>query len=88
MSTDRPALFDSPSDDAIATALVLRARRRLATLADAAVADLLADTVFHERKRLETDGGSPAYAAAVETAATTLRHMRRTDMDEALDTLV
>lgn len=88
MSTDRPALFDSPSDDAIATALVLRARRRLATASDAVVADLLADTVFHERKRLETDGGSPGYAAAIETAATTLRHMRRTDMDAALDTLV
>ncbi len=84
----RPALFDSPSPDVIAAALVHRARARLGPLPDAAVADLLADTVFHERKRLEESGGDPAYVAAVENAANTLRDMRRGEMDSALDSLV
>ena len=84
----RPALFDSPTNAAIAAALVKRARSRLRALPDAAVADLLADTVFHERKRLEESGGDPAYVAAVEEAATTLRDMRRAEMDAAIDALV
>lgn len=88
MSTDRPALFDSPSDAVIAAALVARSRARLRGASDAAIADLLADTVFHERKRLESDGGDPAYAAAIDTAAQTLRDMVRPEMDAALDTLV
>ncbi|MDP2312736.1 MAG: 1-acyl-sn-glycerol-3-phosphate acyltransferase [Pseudomonadota bacterium] len=86
--SERPALFDSPSDDVIAAALVVRARARLARLPDAAIADLLADTVFHERKRLEEERGDEAYAAAIELAANTLRDMRRTDMDLAIDALV
>jgi glycerol-3-phosphate O-acyltransferase len=88
MPPERPALFDSPSDDVIAAALVTRSRARLAAMPDAAIADLLADTVFHERKRLEESGGDPAYVSAVEQAANTLRDMRRSEMDAALDALV
>lgn len=88
MSAERSALFDSPSDDVIAAALVGRARRRLAPASDHVVADLLADTVFHERKRLESDGGDEAYVAAVDAAAHTLRDLRRSEMDTALEALV
>ncbi len=80
----RPALFDSPAVDVLARALVDRGRVRLRSLADAAIADLVADTVFHERKRLESDGGAPAYEAAIEQAAHSLRDLRRADMDAAL----
>ncbi len=87
-ATARSALFDSPSDEVIAHALIGRARTRLAAVPDAAIADLLADTVFHERKRLDADGGDEAYAAAIDAAATSLRDMRRSDMDAALHSLV
>jgi glycerol-3-phosphate O-acyltransferase len=72
----------------IATALVARSQARLGPAPDALLADLLADTVFHERKRLESDGGDDAYVAAVEEAAHTLRDMRRPAMQASLDALV
>jgi glycerol-3-phosphate O-acyltransferase len=84
----RPSLFDAPSEDAIARALTDRARARLAPLSDAAVADLLADTVFLERKRLESDTASPAYEALVERAARCLRPLGRPELETALVALV
>lgn len=88
LPSERPALFDSPSADVIAAALVRRARSRLDAVPDAAVADLLADTVFHERKRLLESGGDPAYLTAVEAAAHALRDMRRGEMDGAIEAIV
>ena len=84
----RPALFDAPSADVVADALSARARRRLAPLTDAAIADLVADTVFLERKRLETDGADDAYVAIVERAARCLRPLGRDEMDRVRFALV
>lgn len=84
----RPALFESPSDDVLAGALVARARRRLRESVDAQVADTLADTLFHERRRLETDRGDGAYAALLDRAARSLRPQSRPEMDGALLALV
>lgn len=86
--TATPALFSSPPADTMANALVARVQRRLRTATDAELADLLADTVFHERQRLERDGADPAYVAAVEDAARTLREMRRAAMEHAIARLV
>lgn len=86
------ALFDAPSVEVIAGALVTRARRRLAATSDAALAELLADTVFHERKRLDesrSDSESDKqYATRVEAAAHSLRDMQRDQMQGALLHLV
>lgn len=85
---DDPALFHAPSPDRIAAALAARAGRRVRALADAEVADLLADTVFLERRRLEQTGDAPAYEALLDDAARTLREMRRPAMEHALEGLV
>lgn len=84
----RTALFDSPSEDVIAPALVARARARLARASDAALADLVADTVFFERKRLERDHEDPAYVALVERAARTMRDLDRGELEGAVLALV
>lgn len=84
----RPALFDAPSDDIVADALTARARRRLSPLRDGDIADLVADTVFLERKRMETDSVSPEYAALVERAARCLRPLGRDEMDRVLYALI
>ncbi len=81
------------SAEVIAGALVTRARRRLATLSDAALVEVLADTVFFERKRLDDARGEPtpderAYADHVDAAANTLRDMRRSEMETAVLNLV
>lgn len=86
--TDSPALFASPPPETIANALVARSRRRLAASPDAVVADLLADTLFHERKRVERDGGDPVYLQRLDDAARTLRDQRRAAMDHALAGLI
>lgn len=84
------ALFDAPSAEVIAAALVMRARQRLTATSDAALAEVLADTVFHERKRLEDGYGEHEadYAARVETAAASLRVVNRDEMQTALLRLV
>ncbi len=64
-----PALFRAPPPAEIVAALGGRFRRRLPDLADAALADLVADTVFTERKRLERDRADEGYLAAVDAAA-------------------
>lgn len=84
----RPALFDAPSADLIAPALVARARRRFSGLDDAAVADLVADTVFHERKRLERDEADDGYPALVDAAAASLVRGGRGEQEGALFKLV
>ncbi len=82
------SLFDAPSSEVIAGALVTRARRRLSQLSDAAVADMLADTVFHERKRLDESRTLSAkdldYAERIDAAALTLRALVRDQMETAL----
>jgi hypothetical protein len=60
-----PALFRAPPAAEIALSLQARFRRRAAALSDTTLADLLADTVFHERKRVSHDGGDPGYLAAI-----------------------
>lgn len=83
-----PALFRAPPATEIAAALAARVRRRLANTSDAALTDLLADTVFTERKRLGHDGGSPAYSAAVDDAAKALHLGERPAMERAAVALV
>lgn len=74
----------------IAGALVTRARKRLANTTDAALTELLADTVFHERKRLDEGRADSelAYASRVAEAAQSLRAMSRDEMQTALLHLV
>lgn len=84
----RSALFDAPSDDAIAAALTARARARLARVSDAELTDLLSDTVFFERKRLESDREEGPYPELVERAARCLRPLGRAEMDTAVYALV
>lgn len=84
----RTALFDSPSADVIAPALVARARARFGRLDDAALADLVADTVFLERKRLEHDEDDPTYVARVDRAARAMRALDRGELEGALLALV
>lgn len=72
----------------MASALVRRAEARLRAVPPPALADLLADTVFWERKRVEHDGADPDYVAAIDEAARCLREMRRADMDHAVAALV
>ena len=78
-----PALYHSPPAREVADALEARLRRRLTTLADSAVADLVADSVFYERKRLERDEAAPAYVEALESAAQALRSQSRQAMESA-----
>ncbi len=83
-----PALFTAPHPEAISAALRGRLARRLPTLTHAAVADLVADTVFHERKRLERDQAEGAYVDRIEAAAQSMRAMHRGTMEAALTDLV
>jgi len=86
--TADPALFHAPPAEEIRAALAARLRRRLAHLPDAPLVDLLADTVFTERRRLTHDGGSPAYIAAVDEAARALHAGDRAGMERASVALV
>lgn len=86
--TGHSALFDAPSDDVIAPALIARARARLGAVSDEALADLVADTVFLERKRLERDHDDEAYAARIERAAHALVTLRRDELEGATWALV
>lgn len=81
-------LFHSPSHAEVATAIAARAARRFADQTDTALADLLADTVFHERKRLEHDKAEPDYVALLEGGARALRDARRSDVEASLLGLV
>lgn len=81
-------LLHSPSPDAVAAALARRAQTRLASASDSGLADLLADTVFHERKRLEHDGSDEYYEALLDRSARALRDLRRSDLEAALLDLV
>lgn len=83
-----PPLFRSPPPADIAAALSGRFRRRLATLSDAALANLVADTVFTERKRLEKDDAAPDYLAAVDAAARAVHTGERTLQERAALSLV
>lgn len=83
------ALFDALSSDVIAGALVTRARRRLAGVSDAALAESLADTIFFERKRLDETRGEPTaaereYSSRIDAATQSLRETRRPEMEAAL----
>lgn len=84
----RPALFDAPSADVLAAALRDRSARRFGGAPDAALADLLADTVFQERKRLERDDAAPTYAALIERGAHALVQNRRDEVEAVLGALV
>ncbi|MSP56534.1 MAG: hypothetical protein EXR69_13180 [Myxococcales bacterium] len=88
-SGPKPALFDALSADAIAGALVTRARRRLEGVSDGVLCESLADTVFLERQRLdetrgELSGVEQVYASRIEAAAHSLREARRPEMEVAL----
>ncbi len=87
MATE-PALFRAPPASEIALALQARFRRRAATMAEGALTDLLADTVFHERRRVSQDGADPAYAAAVEAAALAVHAADRGALERAAVALV
>lgn len=83
-----PALFRAPPPSEIALALQARFRRRAATLSEAALVDLLADTVFHERRRVAHEGADPAYAAAIEAAALAVHATDRPALERAAVTIV
>lgn len=83
-----PALFHSPPVDEIVNALLHRLRARVREMVSPALADLVADTVFFERKRTEHDGADEAYAAALDAAAQSLRTVHRGAMEQALDQIV
>lgn len=78
-----PALYHSPPASEVADAVEARLRRRVATIPDSALNDMLADSVFHERKRLERDDASPEYVQAIEDAAQALRSQSRPAMESA-----
>lgn len=83
-----PALYHSPPPAEVADAIEARLRRRLPRLSDSALADLLADTVFHERKRLERDEALPEYADALELAVQAVRAQSRPAMESAAFAIV
>ncbi len=83
-----PPLFSAPPVDELRAALGGRLRRRLGSMPDAALVDLLADTVFTERKRVSHDGGAPEYLTAVEHAARALHAGDRPGMERAAVALV
>ncbi len=83
-----PPLFRAPPASQIAAALETRVRRRLVGTADALLADYLADTLFHERKRLERDDDGPEYAEAIEAGAQSLRAMSRPGMESSIFRMV
>jgi glycerol-3-phosphate O-acyltransferase len=83
-----PALFRAPPAAEIALSLQARFRRRAAALSDTTLADLLADTVFHERKRVSHDGGDPGYLAAIEAAALAVHDGDRAAHERAAHALV
>ncbi len=86
--TADPAVFRAPPAAEIAAALALRLRRRLARSSDATITDLLADTVFTERRRLGKDRAAPSYVAALDDAARALHLGERTAMEHAAVALV
>lgn len=86
--TAEPALFHAPPAAEIAAALERRVRRRLHDAPLGAVADLVADTLFHERKRLERDDATPEYAQCIESAVQAVRSMSRPALDDAVVALV
>ncbi len=73
--------------DPIARTLCARAAARLAALPPQSLDDLVADTVFFERQRLERIE-DPAYEALIDAAARTLRHDDRAARQAALLRLV
>lgn len=73
----------SLSAEQLVAALQARSRHRLNALSDANLTDLLADTVFHERKRIEREPEGPAYALLLDQAAHALRETRRGEMEAA-----
>jgi glycerol-3-phosphate O-acyltransferase len=78
------ALARSPPAGEIVAALRARLSRRLGSMEHAQAADLLADTYFYERRRLEKDDADETYRAAVDSAGPALRDADRAAIDRAL----
>ncbi len=76
-----PALFRAPPASELSAALGARFRRRLATLSDGALVELVGDTVFHERKRLGNDGGSDRYRELIDAAARAVHQGERSALE-------
>ncbi len=86
--TADPPLFRAPPAAEIAAALERRVRRRVDAAPTPQLADLVADTLFHERKRLERDDATPHYADAIEAAAQAVRSLSRPALEQAVAALV
>lgn len=86
MQHDSP-IFRSPPTPEVAAALVRRLRARLDPASDAAVAELLADTVYQERVRLEQDRPAPGERERVDQAALALARGGRSAQEAALEGL-
>lgn len=85
---EAPALFHSPPVEDIEAALLRRLRHRMAPADAGALADLVADTVFFERKRVEHDGAAPEYLAVLEAGNAALRTLHRGAIELVLEDLV
>lgn len=81
-------MFRAPPASELSAALGARFRRRLTTLSDAALVELVGDTVFHERKRLGNDGGSERYRELVDDAARAVHHGERPALEAVALALV
>jgi len=86
--TDYPAIFRSPSIPAVADALVGRWEKRLEDLPVSALADLVADTVYKERRRFEEEAGHTEEVADVDAAARAVAQGSRGALTTAVRRLV
>lgn len=85
---EHPSIFRSPSVGVVAEALVQRARRRLASLSDAAVLLLVEDTIYSERLRLEEHPGDEVERELLAALARAAVHGDRELLEQALVNLV
>ena len=85
---DYPAIFRSPPVPDVARALVARLRADLDGLSDSQALDLLADTVYTERRRFEEDGADDRELAVIDGAAKAIARGERAAVSEATLALV
>lgn len=83
-----PPVFSSPPTEEVAERLIRRLRARTDPASDAAIAELLADTVYLERLRLESDRPAPGERELLDEAARALGRGGRIERQAALERLV
>ncbi len=79
MPSTSSGLFQPVPRELVIRDLLDRSRHRFDTLADDALAELLEDAVYHERKRLERDPAKEGEHARLDALADALVHGSRTD---------